>query len=288
MELRKAQEKFINYLNKIGRPKNTSLAYSIDIEQMVDYLESMDIYSILHVEEKMLEDFIKSLEKNSYTVKTISRKINSLKTFFKFLNTEGHSKINPSMSLKHQKAEIKAPRILNKLEYRSLRDSARNDLRTFAMIELLLQAGLRISELAEIKLSELNLEASNPKLSIPNRNSIQSREVPLNKSAVDAIKNYLNERPKVDSEYLFITKSGNAILVRNIRSTIDKYFKEAGVENAKVNDLRHTFVAFHIQNGMNLLTLSKISGHKRLTTTEKYLEYIEAPKISDKQELAIL
>ena len=78
--------KFINYLNKIGRPKNTSLAYSIDIEQLVDYLESTDIYSILHVQEKMIEDFITSLEKNSHTVKTISRKINSIKTFFKFLN----------------------------------------------------------------------------------------------------------------------------------------------------------------------------------------------------------
>jgi len=156
MELRKAQEKFVNYLNKIGRPKNTSLAYSIDIEQLVDYLESTDIYSILHVQEKMIEDFVTSLEKNSYTVKTISRKINSIKTFFKFLNTEGHLKNNPSLTLKHQKTEVKAPRILSKLEYRSLRDSARNDLRTFAMIELLIQTGIRISELAEIKLSELN------------------------------------------------------------------------------------------------------------------------------------
>ncbi len=288
MELRKAQEKFVNHLNKIGRPKNTTLAYSIDIEQLVDYLESNDVYSILHVQEKMLEDFIKSLEKNSYTIKTISRKINSIKTFFKFLNIDGHLKFIPTSTLVHQKAEIKAPRILNKLEYRSLRDAARNDIRTFAMIELLIQTGLRISELAEIKLNELNLDVTNPKISIPFRNSITAREIPLNKAAIEAIKNYLNERPKVNSDYLFITKSGNTILIRNIRSTIDKYFKEAGVENAKVNDLRHTFVAFHIQNGMNLLTLSKISGHKRVTTTEKYLEYIEAPKISDKQELAIL
>lgn len=288
MELRKAHEKFIKHLTNVGRPKNTSIAYSIDIEQMVDFLESIDIYSILNVEEKMLEEFISNLEKNSYTIKTISRKINSIKTFFKFLNTEGHLKNNPTNTLKHQKIETKAPRILTKLEYRSLRDSARNDIRTFAMIELLIQTGIRISELAEIKISELNLEGTNPKLSIPFRNSIPAREIPLNKAAIEAIKNYLNERPKVNSDYLFVTKSGNTILIRNIRSTIDKYFKEAGVEKAKVNDLRHTFVAFHIQNGMNLLTLSKISGHKRVTTTEKYLEYIEAPKVSDKQELAIL
>jgi site-specific recombinase XerD len=288
MEIRKAQEKFVSHLNKIGRPKNTSLAYSIDIEQMVDFFESSDIYNLMQVEATLVEDFIKSLSNSNYTVKTISRKINSIKTFFKFLNLEGYLKTNPSEGLKHQKIELKAPRILSKLEYRSLRDASRKDVRTFAMVEILIQTGIRISELAEIKTGELNLDGNNPKLSIPFRNSIPAREVPLNKAAVEAINNYLQERPKIKSDYLFITKSGNTILIRNIRSTIDKYFKEAGVENAKVNDLRHTFVSFHIQNGMNLLTLSKISGHKRLSTTEKYLNYIEAPKISDKEDLAIL
>ena len=288
MEIRKAQEKFVSHLNKIGRPKNTSLAYSIDIEQMVDFFESSDIYNLMQVEATLVEDFIKSLSNSNYTVKTISRKINSIKTFFKFLNLEGYLKSNPSEGLKHQKIELKAPRILSKLEYRSLRDASRKDVRTFAMVEILIQTGIRISELAEIKTGELNLDGNNPKLSIPFRNSIPAREVPLNKAAVEAINNYLQERPKIKSDYLFITKSGNTILIRNIRSTIDKYFKEAGVENAKVNDLRHTFVSFHIQNGMNLLTLSKISGHKRLSTTEKYLNYIEAPKISDKEDLAIL
>jgi len=288
MEIRKAQEKFVSHLNKIGRPKNTSLAYSIDIEQMVDFFESSDIYNLMQVEAALVEDFIKSLSNSNYTVKTISRKINSIKTFFKFLNLEGYLKTNPSEGLKHQKIELKAPRILSKLEYRSLRDASRKDVRTFAMVEILIQTGIRISELAEIKTGELNLDGNNPKLSIPFRNSIPAREVPLNKAAVEAINNYLQERPKIKSDYLFITKSGNTILIRNIRSTIDKYFKEAGVENAKVNDLRHTFVSFHIQNGMNLLTLSKISGHKRLSTTEKYLNYIEAPKISDKEDLAIL
>ncbi len=288
MEIRKAQEKFVSHLNKIGRPKNTSLAYSIDIEQMVDFFESSDIYNLMQVEAALVADFIKSLSNSNYTVKTISRKINSIKTFFKFLNLEGYLKTNPSEGLKHQKIELKAPRILSKLEYRSLRDASRKDVRTFAMVEILIQTGIRISELAEIKTGELNLDGNNPKLSIPFRNSIPAREVPLNKAAVEAINNYLQERPKIKSDYLFITKSGNTILIRNIRSTIDKYFKEAGVENAKVNDLRHTFVSFHIQNGMNLLTLSKISGHKRLSTTEKYLNYIEAPKISDKEDLAIL
>ena len=274
MEIRKAQEKFVSHLNKIGRPKNTSIAYSIDIEQMVDFFESSDIYNLMQVEATLVEDFIKSLSNS--------------KTFFKFLNLEGYLKSNPSEGLKHQKIELKAPRILSKLEYRSLRDASRKDVRTFAMVEILIQTGIRISELAEIKTGELNLDGNNPKLSIPFRNSIPAREVPLNKAAVEAINNYLQERPKIKSDYLFITKSGNTILIRNIRSTIDKYFKEAGVENAKVNDLRHTFVSFHIQNGMNLLTLSKISGHKRLSTTEKYLNYIEAPKISDKEDLAIL
>ena len=77
-------------------------------------------------------------------------------------------------------------------------------------------------------------------------------------------------------------------MVRNIRSTIDRYFKIAGIENAKVNDLRHTFIAHHLTQGVSILRLSKISGHKRLSTTEKYLQYIEQPSGVERYDLGIL
>jgi len=288
MEFKNGHENFIKHLKEIGRPQTTVVAYSKDIEQLISHLESRNVENLLTVEFDHLNEFIESLKSNNYTLKSISRKINSIKTFFKYLNNEGFIKINPSKDLKHPKVESKAPRILSRLEYGALRDACREDVRTLAMVEILLQTGLRISELSELKVEEVEVDSTTPRLALPKKNAVSAREIPLNKAAVTAIKKYLDERPKVDSSYLFITKSGNPILIRNIRSTIDRYFDLAGIKDAKVNDLRHTFVAFHLQNGTNIQTLSKISGHKRLSTTEKYLEFIENPKAQESSELSIL
>jgi len=101
------------------------------------------------------------------------------------------------------------------------------------------------------------------------------RLVPLNKSAKEALTRYLQARPKVQDDHVFVTKSGKPFLVRNIRTAIERYFRIAGIENAKVNDLRHTFVAHHLKHGVSLVLLSKILGHKRLSTTERYLNFVQ-------------
>ena len=106
--------------------------------------------------------------------------------------------------------------------------------------------------------------------------STPEREIPLNEQAVDAIKEYLTIRPQESKcDNLFITKNGNPLLVRNIRTSIDNTFKKAGIDNAKVNDLRNTFIAHHLARGTNIFVLSRIIGHKRIATTEKYLGKIQ-------------
>lgn len=284
-----AHKEFIVHLNSLGRSKATVIAYQKDTEQLIEFLFKQGVNKTTEIELPHLEGFMENLNLKDYTKKSISRKTNSTKTFFKYLMDMGHAVENIADQLKHPKVEVKAPRILSRLEYGALRDAARGDRRTFAIVEVLLQTGLRISELASIKLENLNLEDTKGTLYIPDSHSHKGREVPLNKAAVEAIKNYMLERPKIDkSTHLFITKTGNPLLVRNIRATISRFFKEAGIKNAKVNDLRHTFVAHHLTHGTNLLKVSKIAGHKRISTTERYLEYIEKTNDNDKQELGIL
>jgi integrase/recombinase XerC/integrase/recombinase XerD len=98
----------------------------------------------------------------------------------------------------------------------------------------------------------------------------------LNKSSETALKRYLEIRPNTKEDTLFITKTGRPLLVRNIRTAIDRYFRLAGIKDAKVNDLRHTFVAHHLMAGTSLVLVSKLAGHKRLATTEKYLNLIQS------------
>ena len=141
----------------------------------------------------------------------------------------------------------------------------------FAVIELLLQTGIRIGELASLKISDVQKDT----LHIPPIETHGERIVPFNKRAKEALDRYLEVRPKTKSEHLFITKSGKSFLIRNIRTAVERYFKLAEIKNARVNDLRHTFVAHHLKHGVSLPLISKVLGHKRLSTTERYLEHIK-------------
>lgn len=283
-----AHKNFINHLNTAGRSHSTVIAYKKDIEQLIEFLFKKGVNLVSEINLEHLKEFMAKLTKEGFTAKSISRKTNSTKTFFRYLYEEGIIVENVSENLKHPKVDSKAPRILSKVEYRALRDAVKGDIRTYAIVEILLQTGIRISELAAIKTEDLTLNTSNPKIYIRKSGSNPAREIPLNKAAVTAINEYLKTREESKNDNLFVTKSGNPLLVRNIRATIDRYFKAAGIENAKVNDLRHTFVAHHLSAGVNITTISKIAGHKRVSTTERYLQYIEISVNTEKHELSEL
>lgn len=272
LDLKSAHKQFVDYLTSRRRAHATIVAYSKDIEQLVSFLTNAGKKDVATVTQEELEAFLKKLAADSYTPKSISRKINSMKTFYRFLKSTGIVSIDPAGDIEHPKYEIKPPRILSKLEYRALRDACRGDLRTSAIVELFLQTGLRIGELANLTLTDVK----DSELNIAAQEGHDERTVPLNRAAKDALDAYCKNR-NIDtkSKALFITKTGRALLIRNIRTAIDRYFKVAGIEDAKVNDLRHTFIAHHLMSGTALTTISKLVGHKRLSTTEKYLEFIQ-------------
>jgi site-specific recombinase XerD len=278
MELKSAHAQFTEHLTSRRRARATIVAYAKDIEQLLGFISALGKKEIETVTKDEIEAFLKKLAADSYTPKSISRKINSIKTFFRFLKTGSFISADPATEIEHPKYEIKPPRILSKLEYRALRDACRGDVRIYAIVELFLQTGLRIGELANLSLSdvretELNVKAQEGHL---------ERQVPLNKAAKEALSNYLSVRNKeAASDALFITKTGKPLLIRNIRTAIDRYFRVAGIENAKVNDLRHTFIAHHLMAGTAITTLSKLVGHKRLSTTEKYLELVKDKQVDN-------
>lgn len=278
--LKTAHKEFLDYLNEKGRASATILAYGSDLQQLIDFLQKKNKVKAEEITQKDLEEFKKSLADNGYTPKSVSRKINSIRTFFKLLIKSNVIKDNPASDLSHPKYETKPPRILSKMEYRALRDASRHDSRMSAIIELFLQTGIRIGELASLKLEDIK----DDKIIIKAYESQPGREVPLNESVKQAIDEYLKIRPKSKSKTLFLTKSGRPFLTRNIRGAIDRYFKIAGIKDATVNDLRHTFIAHQLKAGVPLVLISKIVGHKRLSTTEKYLKFIKE-KSADKMKL---
>ncbi|HHX99547.1 TPA: tyrosine-type recombinase/integrase [Candidatus Dojkabacteria bacterium] len=271
-------ELFAKDLTSKGRSESTVIAYAKDIEQLLNYLSKRGILSLDKVTIEDLEGYKQNLQDNNYTPKSVSRKINSTRTFFRFLLENNFVSDNVSEKLAHPRFEIKPPRVLTEMEYRALRDVSRVDIRLYSIVEILLQTGIRIGELAGLSLDDIrkSKDGKIDFLYIKAAGSHPARKVPLNKSAKKALDDYIAVRPETEEDTIFITKNGRPLLVRNIRTAIDKSFERAGIKNAKVNDLRNTFIAHHLANGVSLPTVSKLVGHKRLSTTEKYLNIIPA------------
>lgn len=282
-----AHKEFVEHLRGKKRTTSTVLAYGKDIEQLVQFLTENQKANVHEVTAEDIRNFLLKLEKSGYTKKSLSRKLNSTKTFFRFLKVQEYITDDPASMVEHPKFDTKPPRILSPIEYRALRDAARDDVRLAAIIEVLLQTGIRIGELANLKTDDVfpAEEGKEGHLYIAAQENRPERTVPLNKSAENALKRYMDARPKTPNKALFITKTGKALLIRNIRTAIDRFYKKAGISGAKVNDLRHTWVAHHLSRGTSLLLISKVAGHKRLSTTERYLAIVQPPTGEEKAKL---
>ena len=282
--IRDAHQKFQDYLKSKSKASATILAYGKDIDQLISFLEDLNQRDVDAVKSDHIQAFLTFLQTKGYTPKSLSRKLNSTRTFYRFLKMNEYVTDDPSLLVSHPKYELNPPRILSPLEYRALRDSASSDARIYAVIELLLQTGIRIGELANLRMD--NIKDST--IFIGAFEGHAEREIPLNKRAKDALKRYFDARPKTENDHVFVTKTGKPFLVRNIRDAIERYFKKAGVENAKINDLRHTFVAHHLKQGVSIIYLSKVLGHKRLSSTERYLQYVKDHKSGESTVLVEL
>ncbi|MFA6005530.1 MAG: tyrosine-type recombinase/integrase [Patescibacteria group bacterium] len=263
--------KFIANLQEKGKSAYTITAYKKDIEQFLGFLAKKQVQAITEIKKETIQEFITSLLDTSYTKKSASRKLNSIRTFYRFLKDEGIITINPALDVAHPRFENNKPRVLSRLEYRALRDFARRDKRTYAIIELFLQTGLRIGELANLRLTDIQED----ELVIRGYGKNKERKIQLNKLAKKAVSDYMKVRQDAPIDFLFITKNHKPLLIRNIRNIVDYCFKEVGIESAKVNDLRNTFIAHQLAAGVPLAYVSKVVGHKRLSSTEQFLDLVQ-------------
>lgn len=275
---------FIQYLNGKNRSPSTILAYRADLEQLVEFLQGRNKVTLPQVTQSDIESFRDTLLTQKYTPKSVSRKLNAVKTFFRWMVQEKILSENPAEDVSHPKIQPATPKFLSPLEYRALRDVVRDDLRISAIVELILQTGMRISEVANIKLADIKQD----ELTVAAYATQPERTTPLNDPAKEALQKYLTSRPQTESPYIFVSKNGKPLAVRNIRAAIDRYMQKAGIPQYSVNDLRTTFVVENLKAQVDLVLLSQIVGHKRLSTTERYLELAGVKEPGKKQILVEL
>lgn len=279
--------KFIEDLKAKGRSPSTSLAYRADLEQLALFLEKANKPLIDQVRTSDLEVFRDTLLAQKYTAKSVSRKLNAVKTFFRWLVSQNFLSVDPSAGVSHPKLEASAPKFLSQLEYRALRDVVRGDVRIAGIIELILQTGIRISEVAALKLENIkeNETDNSFAIKIEAYATQPERTIPLNAPAKTALDAYLVNRPRQNAPYVFISKNGRPLAVRNIRAAIDRYMQKAEIPSYSVNDLRTTFIVENLKGGVDLVLLSQVTGHQRLSTTERYLELAGVSEPGKRQTL---
>lgn len=279
--IQKILPKFVENLETKGRSPSTILAYRADLEQLVEYLQKQNVVTVEQVKSTHIESFRDTLLVQKYTPKSVSRKLNAVKTYFRWMMMEKVITFDPSKDVSHPRIEASVPEFLSPMEYRALRDVVRDDVRVAAIVELILQTGLRISEVASLKLTNID----KTRINIDAYATQTERNIPLNKPAKEALDRYMEVRPKSESNYIFVSKNGKPLAVRNIRAAIDRYMQKAGIDKYSVNDLRTTFLIENLKAGVDLILLSHVMGHRRLSTTERYLELASIKESGKKQTL---
>lgn len=266
---------FTLFLENSNKSRSTVIAYAKDLSQLSEYI-GKDLDQVTSTELREVVDTIKDSER--FTAKTISRKINSYRTFYKYLLAEGLIKENPTVEVKHPKLTPKPPRVLTSMEYLALREVSRDNDRLYAMIELMLQTGIRIGELSRLKVKDVSLKKSKGTLHIVAYSTTGARTIELNAKALQLLRSYMNKINTNDPEApLFATRDGKHIIIRNIRSSVDRAMAKAGIKDACVNDLRNTFIVAQLEAGIAVDLVAEMVGHRSRTTTHKYLELLTNP-----------
>lgn len=203
------------------------------------------------VSRRHLEGYLAELDRRGFSGATRRRKVASIRSFFGFLQDAGMIQVSPALKLIPPERERMQPRALSEVEYKRLLEVVRGDIRDQAIIELLLQTGLRLSEIARLHVDHVSLPTKISKepgyvgsVTVLGKGRKQ-RSVTLNYKVCRAINNYLRIRPDEDDTHLFLTKFKKGIGPRGIEKLVEKYLKEARITNASVHTLRHTFATHH-------------------------------------------
>ncbi|MGB4130144.1 MAG: site-specific tyrosine recombinase XerD [Acholeplasmatales bacterium] len=260
-----------------GLSNNTIVAYIKDIEQYIDHLEKhRKIKRVNLIKKEDILAFLKVLRQHELTSQSIYRKLSSIKAFHKFLLLENEVVEDVSYSISSPKREKKIPEVLTIDEVVSLIDSLQgNDpikMRNLALIETIYGSGLRVSELLNLRVSDVHLTEKYVKI-VGKGN--KERNVPLGDMSINAIREYITKaRPKLlklDNNYLFVNQYGNKLSRQGFYKLLSKICEDVGItKNVSPHTLRHSFATHLLENGVDLKTLQDLLGHEDISTTQIY------------------
>ena len=274
-ELNKILSKYFDYLESKSLSDNTVKNYFRDLIDYFIYLKLNDLSPTKSIEPKHIRKMLSFLIDKGFSKVSISRKISAIKSYITFLEKFNYSKNNYSELISIPKKSKSLPKVMTKKEVSQLikhvEMNTKKNLRDDALIELLYSTGLRVSEVANLKLKDINLEKSEIKI-LGKGN--KERIVIFNNKSKEKIIRYLKNDKRyisIKTEALFQNKFKEALSTRSIQRILKKYLNFSGINSKySTHTLRHTFATHLLEGGADIKVIQQLMGHSSPETTKIY------------------
>lgn len=288
MTIERAIAAFLDSLTAKNRSLLTIRAYRTDLVQFAAFLTETNV-AVGKPQDITREDvlgYLSALGRKGLSGVARARKLAAIREFFRYLEGTGTLKKSPTAGIDTPKRERNSRQYLRPDEFSKMLSLAGSSPRDYAILQVFLQTGVRVSELADLRLADIDL--GKPAITVRGKGNIE-REIALEKRGVQALKNYLAARPQAITDRLFLNYQGSPISERGIRKLVVKYTKEAGItRRASCHTLRHTFATQKAEKGVSPFQLQQWLGHANLNTTQIYVHMGKqsAKKIMEQTSLA--
>ncbi len=269
--LESALSLFLQDLKVRNLSSHTNTAYHTDIRQFIDWIHQTDI-SIARPDQVLkgtITEYLSFLATKAHSGVTRARKLAALKMFFRYLFESGILPSSPAATIAMPKKEKKTVVFLRPDEYSRLLAAAGGNIRDYAILQLFLQTGIRVGELVNLHLADIDLSARTIRIMGKGK---KERLLDLEKKATQALKTYLGVRPAAISNQLFLNYLGDPISDRGVKKLIEKYRRLAEItKKISCHSLRHTFATYKAERGISAFQLKDWLGHERLDTSLLYV-----------------
>jgi integrase/recombinase XerC len=263
---------FLRALEGKNRSSATIRAYRSDVSQFLTWLHENNALARTpgNVAKADVGEYLAELAQQEVSGVSRARKLAALREYFRFLVGTDVLARSPIEGFETPKKEKNGRVFLRTEEYTRMLSAAGGNPRDYAMLQVFLQTGLRVSELCNLRLDDVDFGGRT--LRITAGKGMVAREVELEKKGILAIKSYLAVRPQVLDDRLFLNRDGEPIGERGVRKLVVKYRDKAGItKKASCHSLRHTFATYKAEKGVSPFQLQQWLGHASLNTTQIYV-----------------
>src|SRR6266699_882848 len=263
--------RYLNSWNGRNLSEHTATAYRTDLLQFLTWVSENDVtvQSPEKITRTHILDYLTHLADLGRSGVTRVRKLAAIKEYCKFLVAEQTISASPAEHIIRPKQERKQRVFLRIDEYMRLVNAALGNSRDYAVLQLFLQTGIRVSELVGLEMKDIDLDEE---VMLINGKGNKQRTIYLEKKATQAIRAYLANRPRSTNEHVFLNYQGTRLSVQGVSDIVEKYRKTAGIiKNISCHSLRHTCATYKASKGYTATELQDLLGHEKPETSFIYV-----------------